>query len=392
MPFRFFPSAAIIALLLCAQTVLVKAEDRIRLPVAINGKEEAFIFDTGFGGTFGLYRSATERIGLKITPPPEHIQARPGRVLLGQTEACAVTLLSRTESVPLMVLDTPSGVQADEAGLVGWPVLSREIVRFRPVGNVEQVTIETALPRDLAGWLKVRVIRRQILTLEIPAADGTPVRVNIDTGASSGVALQPERFRAWRSQNAGGPATLEAFWQPASGLMVREEVWAGELNLGRMLLHNVPVDEGTADEFQGGPPDMTAVVGMAALRRMDLVVDGRNDVAYVRPSQTSTATYNHNRMGAVFVPRDIQSLDLVATVVPHSPAEQAGVRAGDVLLKIDSLNVTAWQTQPGIMPLSRFWARPPGTRLMLTLKRNNQTIVIPVILRDILGPGSQEAG
>lgn len=358
--------------------------------MTINGKEKAFIFDTGFGGTFGLYRPAAESIGLKITPPPEHIQTRPGRVLLGQTEACAVTLLGRTESVPLLVLDTPSGVQPDEAGLVGWPVLSREIVRFRPVGNEERVTIETALPRDLAGWLKVRVIHRQILTLEIPAADGTPVRVNIDTGASSGVALQPERFRAWRKQNPGGPATLEAFWQPASGLVVREEAWAGELNLGRMLLHNVPVDEGTADEFQGAPPDMSAVVGMAALRHMDLVVDGRNGVAYVRPSQASTAAYDHNRMGAVFVPRDIQSLDLVATVVPHSPAEQAGVRTGDVLLNIDSLDVTAWQTQPGIMPLSQFWARPPGTRLMLTLERNHQIVVLPVILQEILGPESQK--
>ena len=383
-------SAAVIVLLSCLLAAPARADDRIRLEVAINGKPEAFVLDTGFGGTFGLYQNAAERIGLKFTPPPENIPTKAGEVLLAQTDPTPVTMLGRTESVPLRVIDTPSGVEPDAAGLVGWPVLSREIVRFQSRHGVERVTIEPALPRDIDRWLKVRVIRRQILTLVIPAADGTPVRVNVDTGAASGVALEPEHFRAWRKENPNSPATLEAYWLPASGLLVREEVWADELRLGLMILRDVPVDEGAAGEFPRAAADKTAVIGLAALRHLDLVVDGPNDVAYVRPSRSFPVPYNHNRMGAVFVPHDLASQDLVAVVVPRSPAEQAGVHAGDVLLKIDALDVTGWQTQPGIMPLTRFWTRPAGTKLELTLRRNDQTVVVPVTLQEILGPRSGE--
>ncbi len=373
-------------LVVSANAALCVADDRIRLPVLINGKTETFVFDTGCGRALVLYRPTAERLGLRMSAPSTDIHPRPGKVLLGQTEPCTVSLLGRTGSIPFGILDTPSDIIPDEAGLVGWPLVSREIIRFRAVGKQEQVTLESSLPADVAGWLQVRVIPGQILKLEIPAADGSSLRVNIDSGTPDGVTLRSGDFHAWRKLNAGNRSTVEAFWEPAYGLIVREEVWADQMNLGQLQLQDVPVLEAKTSDFEGRSRDLVAVLGMAALRRVDLVVDGPNLVAYIRPSQTSTASYDGNRMGAVFVPRDLQSPDLVAIVAPHSPAERAGVQNGDVLLKIDSLDVTAWQTQPGILPLARFWMRPAGTRLVLTVKRGAQMVTVPVVLEEILGP------
>ncbi len=365
---------------------LRSADDRIRLPILINGKAVTFVFDTGCGRALVLYRSASEKLGLKVASPSPDVIPRPGKVLLGETEPCTVTVLGLTGNIPFGILDTPSDIIPDEAGLAGWPLVRREIIRFRAVGKREQASIESSLPADLTGWLKVRVIPGQILKLEIPTADGRPLRVNVDSGTPDGINLRSEEFHEWRSENSGNKSTVEAFWEPAYGLIVREEVWADQFSLGPLQLHDVPVMEAKESDFEGRTRDLIAVLGMAALRRLDLIVDGPHLTAYLRPSETSTASYEENRMGAVFVPRDLQSPDLTAVVAAHSPAERAGVMHGDVLLKIDALDVTAWRTQPGILPLARFWMRPAGTRVVLTLKRGTQIMTVPVVLEEILGP------
>ena len=88
-------------------------------------------------------------------------------------------------------------------------------------------------------------------------------------------------------------------------------------------------------------------------------------------------------MGAVFVPQGDESDLLTAQVLPQSPAYQAGIRNGDVLLKIDDLDVTKWRTDPNVLPLSRFWKRPPGTKLKLSLSRNDKPFKTTVELKDI---------
>jgi C-terminal processing protease CtpA/Prc len=78
--------------------------------------------------------------------------------------------------------------------------------------------------------------------------------------------------------------------------------------------------------------------------------------------------------------------DLVARVINGSPAFAAGIRNGDVLLKVGGLDATKWRTDPKVLPLSRFWEGPPGTRLELTLKRGASTFKSTPVLRQILSP------
>src|SRR5262249_20600503 len=120
----------------------------------------------------------------------------------------------------------------------------------------------------------------------------------------------------------------------------------------------------------------------------DLVVDGKRRIAYVRPKRNTPPPYEHNRLGTVFAPVDPQSSDLIARVAEGSPAQEAGIRSGDVLLKIGEVDVTKWRTDPAILPLRRFWSRPVGTKLDLLLKRQDHTFEAHPVLRDILLPDS----
>jgi C-terminal processing protease CtpA/Prc len=84
--------------------------------------------------------------------------------------------------------------------------------------------------------------------------------------------------------------------------------------------------------------------------------------------------------------------DLVARVIDGTPAYEAGIRNGDVLLKVGDLDATKWRTDPKVLPLSRFWESPPGTRLEFTLKRGTTTFKKTAVLRQILSPDTGSPG
>jgi C-terminal processing protease CtpA/Prc len=124
-------------------------------------------------------------------------------------------------------------------------------------------------------------------------------------------------------------------------------------------------------------------IGLAALNRLKFVVDGRKHVAYIQPKKTAFVPYEHNRLGAVFLPGEF---DLVAQVTDGTPASEAGVCDGDLLLKVNGADATSWRTNRAVLDLVQFWNRPPGTKFTLTLKRGTNILDAPVVLRNILPP------
>ena len=117
-----------------------------------------------------------------------------------------------------------------------------------------------------------------------------------------------------------------------------------------------------------------------------MIIDGQVGVAHLHPRDPPAPPYDHNRLGAVFTPVNLQTDDLIGRVADGSPAQEAGIRNGDILLKIGDLDATKWRSDPAVMPLSQFWTRPPGTKLELTLKRGEKIYRANVVLRQILSP------
>ena len=165
-----------------------------------------------------------------------------------------------------------------------------------------------------------------------------------------------------------------------------EEMWASDLDFGPLRVTDVPVREANLPQMAANRWGFQAAFGLAALERLDLIVDGAQGFVYGHPKSTAPAAYEHNRLGAEFTSRDPMRFDFVAQVVAGSPGYEAGIRNGDALLKVGDFDLHKWRTAPTPLVLDRYWKRPAGTKLDLTLRRGEETIQVSPILRDILKP------
>lgn len=365
----------------CLSLQAGRGENRIWIKAKINGKSAKLAFDTGATVLTLWGTNTAERFGLKVTPPPADFKAPPGQVAIGRTEECSVKIGSVKDRASLAVFYVPSNASdAGFDGIIGWfNIDQNSIVRIDAARH--RLKFYDALPKEAAGWIELPVrTNATCLALELPADNGATESVQIDTGDTVGAALSTNRWRAWKQAHADEPSTLHLFVMPGSGWTVREEAWADALDLGAFTLNGVPVTE-SAPTQSDGFPHFRATLGMAALARLDLIVDRQHNVAYVHPKTTRAPAYDHNRLGAVFAPDDTAGGKLVAKVLPGSPAAVAGVQDGDVLLKINRDDYSS--DPPGA---NGKLYRSAGTKLHLTLDRNGQTTNITAVLHELVAP------
>lgn len=384
------PCPNLVRLLLAgALAACLHAQERILIPARLNDQPLKLAFDTGASG-LAIFRSVADQHDLKVVSPPANIRLKPGEILAGRTEPVKLELWNQLfPDTRLRVIDHPATLPLDIDGVVGWPNLRDNILFLG--GSTLQFTLLKQVPPEAATWTRLRELKTQeLLCLELPRKKSGPrAYLGIDTGAHA-VRLSSAAWAEWRKAHPLQPATLEAYFMPGINLVIAEYVWADEITLGGLTLRGVPVTCMNPMETAARPPGTVAVLGLSALQRMDCVFDGKKGFFYARPLDTPTTPTEHNRLGAIFVPADSERTDdLVAHVAEGSPAAEAGVRDGDVLLKVDQLDVTPWRTQRSIMPLRRFWTQPPGTQLRLTLLRDGKNLQADVTLRNILVPASE---
>jgi hypothetical protein len=379
---------------------VARADDWFWIDAKINGKRARLVLDTGCEPPLALFRHAAERLHLKLQAGERR---NADQMPYWLTEECTVKLpwcfwgFARAKA-QLTVVEIPTFMREsiNMDGAVGWPIVSQRIIELDAVR--QKFTFLRRLPKTGAnGWtefaLKTNAPWGRLLAFELPDSDGSKGVILVDTGAlGTGVTLSRQRWQEWIVAHTNQPRTLVVNYGPEPGTYVREQGLADEFSLGTLNLADVLIEE--ADPvIPRRLPDYAATFGLEALKRLDFIVDGKRGVAYLRPRRTpaSRPPFEHNRLGAVFVPRDEQSDDLVAHVMDDSPASEAGIRNGDLLLKIGERDATKWRTQPGSIDWSNFCS-PAGTRLEFTLARGNEILTTTAVLREILVPGTNSSG
>jgi TPR repeat protein len=356
--------------------------DRLWITAEVNDKPARFIFDTG-ASVWTLFPEAVKRLGVQIARPIPDITPPPGEVPLGQTEECNLKVCGMTSRKRFNLI--PADVEGD--GLAGWSDMRTNI--FLIDAAAHQLQVLSQVPKEAASWMRIRVwTKSDYLIVELPGSSARPDAVAIDTGSFCGVSLSPMKWRQWRAAHSRQPATLDTYLTLGAGKQIHEEAWAATLSLGPLTLTGVPVREADATELSVGSdaPNYVATLGLAALKRLDLIIDGRQGWAYLRHKTIPPPQYQHNRLGAVFVPRDAKHDELIAQIAPGSPAEEAGIQNGDTLLRIGDLETANWRTNASITALATLWNRPAGTQFDLALKRGDRMFTALVVLREILPP------
>lgn len=308
-----------------------------------------------------------------------------GGNLLGQTEKYSFKCLGNESAIDFRVLIKPYDTKSEGDGVLPYFAVARNIWALDLSNHLFSIVENISGKMD--GFIRAKIVKDEskILSLEIPDGERGRVLVGIDTGQDQGVTLPQKQWEAWIGEHPKAQITLDASFFPASGVEVRPTVWATEYKIGDLILHDVPLKESSSIEDRVSPGTQ-CILGLFAVARLSIVLDAERDIAYLTPSKSPPPRYEHNRLGAVFVPRDNGSDDLFAVVAKAGPADVAGVRNGDILIRIDKLDVSKWRSVSGILPLSRFWAMPAGSKHILVVRRGTKTIKIKVILMDILVP------
>jgi len=365
-----------------SMSAMENSDSLITFDAQINGQPVLLAFDTGTEGPV-LFRRAVRRLGLEVKEPRADFQPEPGQVAIGITNECLLEFGEVAWKINFGVIDLPGFIQSKLDGVIGWGVISQNIVEISHAPN--KFNIHDKLTIDPSQWLCYKIRSDlNLLVMQIPKKGGGYAHVFIDTGSHAGVGLSPERWQLSINQNQD--STLSALFSPGRGLLVIKEIWAKELVLEGLTFTEVPVSKGI--EAGEGIVDegLDAILGEYAISCFSWVIDGSAGKIYVKPNDLTRIPekYNYNRLGAVFVPHDIRTSNaLIAHVVESGPAYSAGIRDCDVLLKIDDVDVTKWRTDPSVMPLSRFWSQSAGTDLNLTLMRDGTRQEISVTLQEI---------
>lgn len=361
-------------------------DDRFWLDVKINGQPARMLFDTGSEST-GLWPASVKRLGLEIDVPVPDMPAENGKVGVGKTKPAAWEAGGTGLPTAFMIWpsDPVSYDKNEHDGTIGWPQANDNVWLMEAATHT--LRCPKVMAPEAATWTRFRVLTNyDILALEVPGPGRKKFVVDIDTGKlGGGVTLSPERWLQWKNTHPHRPKTLQLYHMFGAGNVLKEESWADKLAVGSLVLTDVPVTEANNAEVANGSNGYAATLGMDALKRLDLVVDGKNNIAYIRPKQTPPAPFPHNRLGAVFID-DREGVELLAHVAPGSPAEEAGIRDGDILLKVDDRDVVNLARDPALANLILAWDSPAGSKFVLTLMRGSKVFQTRVVLRDILKP------
>lgn len=342
------------------------------LPLAaayVKGSEVTLGADTGNGAAVMFFPDTVEALGGRIS----------GSGAVRETNL-AVSFTPRGEPLPgphFVAMHAPATF-ANCDGLLGWPALRRLVWNIDlPAGKHQ---FERSLPLGVAGWKRLAIDpQADILTLLMPGVG----RVVLDTGAPLAVCLSPEKWKAFKREHPHIRPTVYWGYSPAAGgYYARECAYLASYSLGPWSMKNVLVGETFVTEKAWGAPVPDYVLGMGALDRRAVWIDGgQGKLYYSRPHGDVPQLLGLNQVGVTFIPKNGR---YVAFVAQNSPAEQSGVRSGDVLVSING------KRPDGMLAVDHATTQP-GARVELCLRRHGQLHLVRWTLGEGLSPAPLQA-
>jgi len=306
----------------------------VLVPVHTGGKTYAFLLDTGSSGVIfdEMFREelgkpqATRRLhtGYGADRVPFF---RPPEAFLGSVDLAAGGLAGCADLSAFRVL-----YGCDVRGIVGMSVLRDYVVRI----DFDRSEVELMTPDDLPHpeWGMAVPIEFDWAGIPVVTASvgaNVKVRMDIDSGDNSYGDLSPEVFR--RLGGADDSESREVTAVSLGGIHTTKSTRVTGLRIGHYTYRDLPFTEGR-----------WSTLGLAFLARHRVTFDFPNRKMYLMKLMQPVCPVTPCISGLI-LRRDSGGL-VVGQVLAGSPAGEAGVRPGDVVLAIDGADASTlepWQ-------------------------------------------------
>lgn len=340
-------------------------QNRLTVDARINGKEAVFGFDTGTSVSLLLFKQTVERFNLSTG------EQKGNRTAIFEFEVGRSKLTAEA-----LVIESPP---VDVDGLIGWSFLKGKV--WAVLWDERTLVRIQSVPEQARRWLQIK-LATDVPVLAFAHGKQSKNLIYIDTGDPGGLSLAAARWEQWLKEHPDAPMTLDAAWSPvAGGISVVRQSWSERLDLGALMIPGT-----TVNRASNKWPRLEAVIGLEALSHFEVVLDLKESRMYLKARDGDHLEPAYNRLGATFVPESLDSEELTAKVLTNSPGYQCGIRNGDILLRVDDVDMTKWRNDPFIWK-SKFWYAEPGTQYNLELMRNGKRIDLQVTLEEIFPVG-----
>ena len=346
--------------------------EHIYLSGEINGEVINILLDSGAGATV-LDSSKAAELGLSGTG------RLPARGIGGTREFSFVEVDSysaagavvREQTLAVMpVSDEFYPATGERIDLIlGYDFLSR----FVTVIDYGRETITLFDPQDFQVPEGVSIIPAErsmsLLSVNAVLEDSVPVSLLLDTGAGGNIHLTGSFFREHPDFLSG----RDSFETEIQGVGGSESITG--FRVSSIELGDYSVPGGLCSSFHGG--DMFSaydgILGNGILSRFVLYLDYRSGRVMLEPSSLFDAGLPESLTGmGLEIVRDRLR---VRTVIEGSPADESGIRAGDILLELDGTAVTAGHLgrMESLLPDSS------GERVTVRVEREGAPIEIQLV-------------
>lgn len=383
----------------------------IIIPINIQGIELNFLVDTGVGHTLIFDNHKAQQLGfnqdhpyllrgLGDQPALKAYQVKINRLNIANFHIENITALVLPESE--FILSKRIGAHID--GIIGhdlfehFPVLihyPRKYIEINPVKKQERWKEKKAACLPLHFYK-----RKPYVELTIPQLDETIIKGNflIDTGLSDALWLF--------SKDLDFKKTLPVF-EDFLGTGINGDVYGERgkipsLVLGETFLNQIKVAYPAVKTFDSLALERNRLgsIGAELLSRFKVLIDYPNKQLMLKPTIKTSDPFYYNLSGIELAYEGTQIVKQrlpsvkrkgntgndgieillqkryelsfhpalkVTYVRPHSPAEQAGVRSGDILIQINGRGVHEMSLEKVLAILQK----EPGEKIKLTVKRED---------------------
>jgi len=330
----------------------------ILVPVRFEGKIYRFVLDTGC--THNVFdTSLRERLGKPMKTVRVKTASDPVALKIFQAPGALVGKIDLRYSGPVVAVDLAELRRVDGRdirGIVGMRTLRWLAVRLD--FDRERLTVFESDGKQHPEWgaaVPIEFTKDLLPLIKATLPDGSVRPVQIDTGDNGSCTVEGKLFSTMVAQKK--LKTHEALFTDLGKTHRKRSARLGDLTIGKTTYQGLVFDEG-----------LEAKLGLEFLSRHVVTLDFRGRTMYLRPGRRFDRT-DEDDMSGVHIWR-ISGEVQVHSVDRDSPARQAGIRPGDVVVKMDGRDLGAGVS---LWAIRNRLKAGGGTKVTLTFRRGQQT-------------------